>query len=186
MSTSAKALLERRAAALARPPQLVEGLPPTDVVVVSVAGGMRFAVETRYVRQVVRNRSVSLLPRSAGELAGIVLVRDESVPVADLAAVLGLAATDPTRSLVLVLGVGEPPVGILVDEVLGTESVPDAQLRPHQGGAGQGKGVEIGMTAGGTVLLDGRALLDDDRLSIPAAATPPPPRNPATSQRGEQ
>jgi chemotaxis signal transduction protein len=185
MATSPEALLEQRAAALARPEERDEGLSPTDVVVVSVAGGLRYAVETRYVRQAVRSRSVSMLPGSASELVGLMLVRDEAVPVADLATVLGLAATDVTRPFVVVVGVDEPPVGLLVDEVLAAEGIPDAHLRGHQTGGGASAGLEVGMTSGGVVLLDGRALLDDDRLRIPAATTLVPPGRSAASSRGE-
>jgi chemotaxis signal transduction protein len=143
--------------------------------VVAVAG-RQYAIKTRHVRRVVPAASMSRLPTSAGQLIGLVPVEGDAVPVADLAALVGLAAADATRPLAVVLGGREPPVGLLVDEVITATTVPDTDLRLGETGQTERRGVELGVTSTGVVLLDGPALLADERLNTSTfPATPGPP-----------
>lgn len=167
-------LLERRAALLARPVDLAHEEARLDVVVVTVAGGRRYALEVRHVRQVVRGEALSWLPASGSDLVGVVPVQGEAVPVADLAAVLGLAAADPARPLVLVLAGDHPPVGLLVDDVLTTMSLPESEVRSHHASEAEAATSERGITRDGIVLLDAAALLADRRLSVSASPSDPP------------
>ena len=167
-------LLEERAAALARPQDETADQALTDVVVMSVAG-RRYAVKTEHVRRVVPAASLSRLPATAGQLVGLVPVEGDAVPVADLATLLGLAAGGGPRPLAVVLGGRESPVGLLVDEVLSAVSVPDTDLRLSEGEGGARRGVELGITSTGVVLLDGSALLDDARLNTSTSPVPSVP-----------
>lgn len=170
---SVDALLARRATALARPVGETSEIPTRDVVVMSVAGGKRYAVATRHVQQVVRNEGLCRLPGSSTELLGLLLVKGEAVPVADLASVLGLTGADHTRQLAVVLDDGHSPVGLLVDEVLTTARLPERELRLAEtdGLDAERASVELGITTDGVVLLDGALLLSDPRLDLRAAAT---------------
>ena len=165
-------LLEQRAAVLARPQDEAAERAVTEVVVVGVAG-RRYAVETEHVRRVVRVAGMSLLPRSAGQLIGLLPVEGGAVPVADLAAVLGLSAAEPRRQFALVLGVDGPLVGVLVDEVVAAVSVPDASLVLAEPPSNNRRGLEIGVTEGGVVFLDAAALLAHDALNVSASASSP-------------
>jgi chemotaxis signal transduction protein len=171
----ARRMLEERAAALARPKDEAAEQASTDVVVMSVAG-RRYAIKTRHVRRVVPATSMSRLPGSAGQLVGLVPVEGDAVPVADLAALVGLAAGGAARPLAVVLGGHEPSVGLLVDEVIAATTMPDADLRLGETEGAQHRGVELGVTSAGVVLLDGPALLTDERLNTSTSpATPGPP-----------
>jgi chemotaxis signal transduction protein len=178
---TAPALLERRAATLAQPVEKTVDEAASEVIVVSVAGGRRYAVETRYVQQVVRNRQLCRLPASGTELLGLVLVKGEAVPVADLASVLGLSGVDPARQLVVVLAGEGPPLGLLVDEVFSTETLSEAEVRLADDGAAEDTALERGLIDERTVLLHGLALLTGESLPLavtaPTAAThvPTPP-----------
>lgn len=160
-------VLERRAAALARPPATSHEEADVDVVVFTVAGGKRYALEVRYVRQVVRGEGLALLPASGSELVGIIPRQGEAVPVADLAAVLDLAAPDPHRPLVIVLAGEHPPIGLLVDDVLTATSLARAEIRWQS--TPETAAVERGVTSEGVVVLDGAALLTDPRLRVTAS-----------------
>lgn len=159
---------------LARPVASLHEEASVDVVVVAVAGGRRYAVEIGHVRQVVRAQALSRLPASGSDLVGLVPVQGEAMPVADLATVLGLAAADPTRPLALVLaGDHHPPVGLLVDEVITTSSLPGSEVRAQHAPDGAGTTLERGIAPDGVVLLDGAALLADPRLRVPLSTSTP-------------
>lgn len=170
---SAQDLLERRAAALAKAPQEAQEGETTGVVIVSVAGGRRYAVQLQHVRRVVRNTGLCRLPASASDLVGLVLVKGEAVPVTDLAAVLGVSGTDAARPLVLVVDNGSSPLGLLVDEVIEAMQLPVDDVRRRDQDVTQGTALELGIGPDGVVLLDCDLLLADLRLN--STAGPPPP-----------
>jgi hypothetical protein len=63
-----------------------------------------------------------------------------------------------------------------VDEVIAATTMPDADLRLGETEGAQRRGVELGVTSAGVVLLDGLALLADERLNTSTSpATPGPP-----------
>jgi purine-binding chemotaxis protein CheW len=155
-------LLQQRAVALAQPTEKPESSAGTDVLILSVAG-RRLALESRYVRQVVRSGALSRLPASTTELIGLTVVHGEAVPVADLGSLLGLGSGE-LRRFTLILGVDEPPIGVLVDAVLTADTLPRDSLDTAHVHPRQSAPLEVGITPDGAVILDGRALLDDDRL----------------------
>lgn len=162
-------LLERRAAELARPSEPEDDIALVDVVVVQVAGGARYAFESRHVRRVVRNAGLCRLPGAAGQLLGLVLVDGDAVPVMDLAAVLGLTPPDRARPLVLLLDGGLPPLGLLVDEVESSRRLAWAELTQVIDEPDETGSVERGITADGVVLLDAELLLTDDHPTAPGS-----------------
>lgn len=86
------------------------------------AGEEIFAVEVKYVREILDHRDVTRLPHAPPYLAGIIDVRGCTVPVINLRVKLGLAAapvTENTRILVLEITVdGRSLVlGLLADRV---------------------------------------------------------------------
>lgn len=162
--------MEQRAATLASPPSGAEEGEKTGVVIVSVAGGRRYAVESKRVLRVVRNPGLCRLPASMSELFGLILVKGEPVPVADLGVVLGVSGADPTRPLVVVLDDHASPLGLLVDEVVEATQLPDSDVRRVDRSTADGMVMELGITPDGVVLLDSQLLLDDIRLTIPAAS----------------
>ena len=169
-------LLERRAAALAMPSEPEDDTAGLDVVTV-VAGGVRYAFETRHVRRVVRNAGLCRLPAAAGDLLGLVLVNGDAVPVMDLAAVLGPTQADRTRPLVLLLDGGHPPLGLLVDEVESSRRLARTELTEVTDEPDGTRSVERGITEDGLVLLDAGLLLADDQP--PAPGSPGRRDNPA-------
>ncbi len=179
-ASDVRTLLRRRSVALAKPPVLEDEAPCRDLLVVSV-GATRFGLDVSHVLQILRNRSLCALPAGGGDLVGLVSARGEVVPVADLAALLNLAAADASRPYVVVVGGEQPSVGLLVDEVAAVESVAEHDVRGKPGG----DSVESGVTSDGVVVLDARRLLDDPRLSHPTQRQNVPLSPASSTHRGD-
>ncbi len=166
-SAGARALMQRRAAALAQPPLQEEHRPFRELLVVSVAS-RRFALDIRHVQQILSNGRLCALPANGGDLLGVVAARGDVVPVADLAAVLDLAPADPARSYLVIVDGAEPSVGLLVDEVSAVERVADSDIRRQPGS----ESMEYGVMPDGAVALDVPRLLAAPRLTHRTADHP--------------
>lgn len=174
-SLSAKQqLLERRAAKLASDSREECRVPAPEVstFVTLVTEGQRYAIEARYAVRVLPNEKLCRLPAEAGELVGLVTVGGESVPVADLASLLGTARPDRSRPFVVLIDGAGHPLGLLADEVE-SDRMSAAGGRVSIVGSDDPSSLERGVTADGAVLLDTVRLLEDQRLS--RFARPPRP-----------
>lgn len=163
MSVDVGAVLDERARRLARQGPGTEAAPAVEALVV-VAGGTRYALETRHVREVVRFAELRRLPAGAGLLRGLVAARGEAVPVADLAELLG--GTEPAGAPTFVVVIDGPaaPVGLLVEEASDVIAVPAALLTRRDSGTAS---PELGVTPDGSVVLDALTVLRDPRLTVP-------------------
>ena len=91
-----------------------------------------YAIPVERVREIVRMRPVTPVPRVPSEVIGVVSLRGEIVEVVDLRVRLRLASHRPvrrTRIIVLHGDVGEV-TGLLVDEVTKVLRVQESALRP--------------------------------------------------------
>lgn len=159
---AARVVLAERARRLARRPSQPES-GDTVAVVVFLTGGESFAIETTFVREIVRLRHVAPLPRGPTAVRGVTTYRGEILPVLDVRAVLG----HPTEGLadlirVLVLGRAGPEFGLLADEVAGTASIlaRDLLAIPAEISTRARRYLRA-MTPDATLLLDGAELLAD-------------------------
>ncbi len=163
-----KAVLQQRARALAIVPT---GEPSasemTDVVVFSM-GGESYAVETRHVRRVVKPDSCTPVPGAPASLLGLINVSGDVLPVFDLASAFGLAVGTPcSGALIVVLGAGRDELGLAADAVHEVRSLRQAELLEPPGTIeGLGRHLILGLTADALLVLDGAALLKDDRMII--------------------
>jgi purine-binding chemotaxis protein CheW len=85
-----------------------------------VLAGAPYAVPVERVREIVRLRTVTPMPRTPDWLRGVISLRGEVVQVVDLRMRLGLACSEPTRkSRIIVLHGDEEDrlAGVLVDAV---------------------------------------------------------------------
>jgi purine-binding chemotaxis protein CheW len=162
----AREILDARARWLARVPQ--GSSRPEDLldVVTFQLGGERYGVETSCVRKVERPGAVVPVPGTPPLLLGVVNLRGSLLPVFDLCRLFGLATPPVTpSSRLLVLGKDEDEFGVVADTVLAVTTVRAGELlEPPDGTAGGGHA--RGITADGTVVLDGDRLLGDPRLFI--------------------
>jgi chemotaxis signal transduction protein len=176
-------LLERRAAKLAGDSREESTLPAPEVstFITLVSAGQRYAIEARHAVRVLPNEKLCRLPAEAGELVGLVMAGGESVPVADLASLLGTAPPDRSRPFVVLIDGAGPPLGLLADEVE-SDRMSAAGIRVPFVDSDDAPSLERGVTTDGAVLLDTVRLLEDQRLSRFARPSRPAPDVARTSR----
>ncbi len=160
-------LVERALALAVVPPRPPSASEMIDVAVFSIADE-RYAVETRYVRRVVKPDACTPVPGTPSALRGLINVHGEVLAVFDLPTALGVgrgAACDGT--FVVVLGVSRDELGVAADAVHEVRSLRGGELLDPPGALeGVGRSLLLGITADALLVLDGGALLADDRLVI--------------------
>jgi len=92
-----QAILDERARALARPAR-VEQSGDLVAVVAFAIGGVRHAFEARFVREVLVAPDVSTVPSAPPAVVGVTNVRGEILTIADISALLGVAAQEDRSS----------------------------------------------------------------------------------------
>ncbi|NBD09989.1 chemotaxis protein CheW [Corallococcus silvisoli] len=161
---AAQAQLDARALTLARPPE-VPALPGSQREVVRFrAAGQTYALESRFILEVMRAPELTPLPGSPPLLRGLTLLRGEVLPVVELAPLFGRPAANASGP-VLVVGTARAELGLRTDEVsevavlTGTELLPAPPSLEEEAGA-----LVSGVSPDGTLVLEGEALLGDERL----------------------
>ena len=180
----ARDILAARAAALARPVDYHKATTTIEVLVVTVADGQRFALQTCHIRRILRNTRLSRLPAGCGALLGLVLTRDDTVPVADLAELLDLAPAQATRPFIVILDDTDLPLGLLVDGVNTVVRFAASDLQEASHRADNTVVAGLGLAPDGVVVLDGRALLRDDRVFLPRDPPGSPADRPPSDEPG--
>jgi purine-binding chemotaxis protein CheW len=94
-----------------------------------------YAIAVERIREIVRVRDLTPLPRSPDWMLGVMALRGEIVEVVDLRRRLGLAAEEPNRfSRIIVLhGDGDRVTGVLVDSVSEVYRASEDCMMPAQG-----------------------------------------------------
>lgn len=167
-TTEAKRILRARAQALARPAEyasLAEG--SLEVLEFGLAQE-RYALETRYVREVYPLKDLTPLPCTPPFVLGIVNVRGRLTPVLDIKKFFELpdkGLTDLHR--VILVGANDLELGLLVDVIVGMRTIPVESLQPTLPtltniGAAYLKGV----TAERLVVLDLARILADPKIIV--------------------
>ena len=164
----AQVVMDLRAQALAQAPDRAADTSQTRDFVVWTVGDVRFAIETRFVREVHRTDKITQLPDSPEFLRGVTNLRGEILAVFDLHALLDVDSTNNMETAkVLILGTDRVEFGILADEVREVIALGPGQVLDPTHTIDQ---VEFRCLAGVThdamLVLDGDALLRDPRLVI--------------------
>lgn len=173
----AKALLDGRARALARPLSDARDAGPKLELLAFALGRERYAIETKFVREVLRSSELTPVPGAPSFIAGIANLRGEMLAVIDLRRFLGIEAGGlPDLARVVVLGTDAVELGVLADSVDDLEQLPAAEVLPAaEPLAGVGREYLKGFTRSALVVLDGAALLDDPRLVVDQTQAAPTP-----------
>jgi purine-binding chemotaxis protein CheW len=100
-------------------------------VLTFVVGGEVYGVEILSIREIIKLREITEVPRAPRFLLGVVTVRGLVMPVVDLRLRLRLDAAPLSRNarILVVMFKGER-FGLLVDEVRGVVRFADAQIEP--------------------------------------------------------
>jgi purine-binding chemotaxis protein CheW len=162
----ARQVLEERARALARVPAAGPSAGEAIEVVVFTQGGEPYALETRYVREVVRLTDCTPLPGAPPFLVGVLNLRGELLAVLDLRSFLGFEGAGGERAWVLVLGAERAEFGLRVDAALEVRRLRLDEVLPPPDSGGPRRDHVRGVTAEALIVLDGGELLRDERLFI--------------------
>lgn len=165
-------LLHERAQTLARVAAVEPDSKDFVEVVVFQLGDERFAVETRYVREVLRACQCTPVPDAPRLLAGVTNLRGEVLAVLDLDSLFHPTASvqaDQHPSLI-VLGQQRPEFGILARAASEVAMLRADQIHPSPMSLpSPARDLVRGVTHNAIVVLDGSALLADERLVIDQA-----------------
>jgi purine-binding chemotaxis protein CheW len=158
----AAAVLDARARRLATPQA-----PAPEGTLLEVVrfhdGAQGYALESRYVHEVLRAPELTPLPGAPERLRGLTLLRGEVLPLVELAPLLGRPVTG-TLALVLVVGAGRPELGISAASVEEVAPLAPGALLPPPEALGEAGALVSGIDREGLILLEGGALLGDSRL----------------------
>ena len=136
---------------------------PQKSLVGFIVGEVCYAIDISVVREIVNPLSITPLPHTPPEVAGVSDHRGEVVPVIDLRVRFGLEPAMPSRSTkwILVDG-GTSPIGLIVDAVTEVFGTGGAELRPtpQVGGSHDTRGF-AGVTSHNGALT---FVLDTDRF----------------------
>src|SRR3954471_21053078 len=100
-------------------------------VLTFLVGGETYGVEILSIREIIKLREITEVPRAPRFLLGVVTVRGLVMPVVDLRLRLKLDAATLSRNarILVVIHKGDR-YGLLVDEVRGVVRFADAQIEP--------------------------------------------------------
>ena len=167
-SERAREIMDARARALAHVQQAEPDAGEVLEVATFALANERYAIETSFVREVVRITDVTPVPGTPDFLLGVMNLRGEILSVIDLCRLFNLASQERTdQSRVVVLGGERPEFGVLADaahEVMILRR--DELLEPPDSVTGLGREYLRGVTHDALIVLDGAVLLQDARLFI--------------------
>ena len=128
-----------------------------DVLLADIAGKYltfrlgpeSYAIKVTQVREIIRFTAITAVPQMPHHIKGVINLRGRIILVMDLRLKLGLEARpddDQTCIVVVQLGGGAKPIGVVVDAVEEVASIAatDAEPAPEFGGAMAGAGI-LGM-----------------------------------------
>jgi purine-binding chemotaxis protein CheW len=161
-------LLKARARALAMVPAAAPGKGDLVTVVQFSLGIETYAVEHRYIREVLPLPRVTRVPGVPSFVRGIINVRGRTVSILDVKLILGLPETTfGLTSHLIILQSADMEFGILADAIVGLASIPISIIQPSLPTLRKARGEFLsGVTADGLVLLDAGKLLADTGLVV--------------------
>ncbi len=94
-----------------------------------------YAIAVERIREIVRFRELTAVPRSPDWMLGVMALRGEVVEVVDLRHRLGLPPSEPNRSsrIIVLHGDAERVTGVLVDSVSIVHRASEEDIMPAQG-----------------------------------------------------
>jgi purine-binding chemotaxis protein CheW len=160
-------ILRARAKALARQPIQDSAEGALDILEF-ILSHETYAIELSWVRETCPLTDLTPLPGTPPFVAGIINVRGQIVSVIDMRRFFDLPVKGLTDlNKVIILHDGEMEFGILADEILGTRSLPLADVQPPLPTlTGIREEYLKGVTRERMVLLDGEKILTDKNLIV--------------------
>lgn len=161
-------ILRERAQALARPVETARVAETSLELLEFRLAQERYALETRYAREVYPLKNLTPLPCTPAFILGVVNVRGRVLPVYDIKKFFDLpeeGLTDLHR--VILVHSGELELGLLADVIVGVRTVPADSLQPSLPTlTGIRADYLKGVTAERLVVLDLQRILSDPKIIV--------------------
>lgn len=166
--THTQQILRERAVALAREPEQPRQQSELIEALTFRLAGEVYAIETKYVREVIGKSDVTPVPGTPAFLTGVTNLRGEILAVMNLAGFLSGETQDARSPWLLVLGTDRSEFGAAADDVSEVVTFRSDEILECAGSAvGVADAAWVrGVTDSAVVVLDGRAILNDERLQI--------------------
>ncbi len=131
-------------------------------------GAECYAIETKYACEILPYPLITAVPGAPEFLLGVINLRGQIVAVFDLTLLFGLASrTGQHNSRLIVVGDTQPQFGFIADAVEQVNSLDASGLDLPAGPFGSiDREIVRGIFSNALTVLDGRTLLDDQRLVI--------------------
>jgi purine-binding chemotaxis protein CheW len=169
-----RAILEERARILSRPHTDSPVCDSLDVLTFA-AGVERYAIATKYVREVMKLVHLTPVPGAPDFVVGVTNYRGQILSVLTPAIILGTrrsAITDLGR--LIVLGDETPVFGVLADRTDAIASLHASEILPLSDFiASAARDYLLGVTRSAVLVIDGARLLHDPQLIVRQRETRP-------------
>ncbi len=160
-------ILDQRARELAVP--LPADADTTDAIEILKfeMGGERYALETTAILELKRVTSLTRVPGCPAFVRGITNLRGGVLAIIDLCTLFQMTAKPQDEPWMLVLGDDRAEFGIIIDDAADVDSMNTRSIFPPPASLPLVQRELLrGVTADAMLVLDGTALLDDQRLVI--------------------
>jgi len=101
-----------------------------EQIVVFKLGGEDYGIEISQVREIIRKREITPVPRQPVYVEGVINVRGTIIPVVNLKKRFGLPGDPSKQPHTIIVESGDGLVGILVDSVSEVIRVPQDRIHP--------------------------------------------------------
>lgn len=161
-------ILASRAQALATAISAGDAVEATVEVVEFTLAHERYAMESRYVREVYPLENLTPIPCTPPHVLGVVNLRGEIISVIDIRVFFDLPKTGlPDLNKVIVLESEHMSFGVLVDTVANVDKIRVADIQPALPSMTRVRETYLkGLTADCMAILDGGRLLSDARIVV--------------------
>jgi purine-binding chemotaxis protein CheW len=160
--------MQARIRNLARVPQ--ERIQDNDQLEVLTfqLGGESYALEAKYVHEIMAVPELALVPGTSDFLVGVINLRGEVLAIFDLHRLFGLPIRETRQtSHLIVLGETNPQFGFIADAVEQVMRLEISALTSGIASSGiAADNIVQGLSTNALIMLDGRALLMDGRLMV--------------------
>lgn len=92
-------------------------------------GNEEYGLEILKVREIIGMMDITIVPRAAGHVRGVINLRGKVIPVVDLRRRFGLPDVEQTdETCIIVVYVGEAEIGIVVDRVCEVQDITGGEI----------------------------------------------------------
>lgn len=101
----------------------------TKQFIVFSLGDERFGIDSLKITTIDRMKTITRVPKTPNYIKGVINLRGDIIPVMDLRAKFNLPAVEETEETrIIILKLDEISIGVIVDQVLQTIQLSDAEI----------------------------------------------------------